>query len=300
MTELLRVSHLWKSFAEVDAVKGVSFDLHSGEIFGMLGPNGAGKTTTIRMIMDIITPDSGEVVVLGGKARDAKHRVGYLPEERGLYRNLKVLEVLVYLAELKGWQRGAARKRALSLLERVELADRAQSKVRELSRGMQQKLQVLAALINDPDLIILDEPFQGLDPVNLEVVKGLLLEYRDAGKGIMLSSHQMNLVEVLCDRILLIDNGEAVLYGNLAEIKQRYAGKSLRMRSNDPLPDHLPGVVGREVVDGEWRLTLGDDVSVRDVIGGMLKAGITPTFLEVESKPLAEIFVEVVKGGRDA
>ncbi len=300
MMELLRVSHLWKSFADIDAVKDVSFELHPGEIFGMLGPNGAGKTTTIRMIMDIIAPDKGEVVVLGGSARDAKHRVGYLPEERGLYRNLKVLEVLEYLAELKGWHRDAARKRAMRLLERVGLADRAQSKVRELSRGMQQKLQVLAALINDPDLIILDEPFQGLDPVNLEVVKGLLLEYRDSGKGIMLSSHQMNLVEVLCDRILLINNGEVVLYGNLAEIKQRYAGKSLRLRSNDPLPDSLPGVVGKETVDGEWRLTLSDDASVRKVLDGILRAGVTPTFLEVESKPLAEIFVEVVQGGRDA
>ncbi len=298
--ELLKVSHLWKSFAGINAVKDVSFELRPGEIFGMLGPNGAGKTTTIRMIMDIIAPDRGEVNVLGGAAREAKHRVGYLPEERGLYRNLKVLEVLVYLAELKGWNRNDARKRALDLLERVGLADRVQSKVRELSRGMQQKLQILAALINDPDLIILDEPFQGLDPVNLEVIKELLLEYRDAGKGIMLSSHQMNLVEVLCDRILLINKGEAVLYGNLSDIKQRYAGKSLRLRCNNTLPEKLPWVVGRELIDGEWRLKLDDDVTVRQALTGLLGAGVTPTFLEVESKPLAEIFIGVVGGGRRA
>jgi len=300
MDQLVSVKHLHKQYAQITAVHDLSFDLYSGEVFAMLGPNGAGKTTTIRIIMDILTADGGEVTVLGGSPREAKKRVGYLPEERGLYQNMRVLDVLVYLAALKGWQRPAARRRALDLLERVDLADRAQAKVRELSRGMQQKLQLLAALINDPDVVILDEPFQGLDPVNVESIKGLLKDFRGAGKGIMLSSHQMNLVEELCDRILLVDRGQALLYGDLAEIKHRFAGHTVRLRTLDALPADLPGVRRREENNGTWTLALAEDVSPQRFLSTLVERQVPVALFETEAKPLAEIFVEVVKGGQNA
>ncbi len=297
---MLLVSHLQKRYAKLEAVRDLSFDLSSGEVFGLLGPNGAGKTTTIRIIMDIIQADGGSVEVLGGVPRQAKHRVGYLPEERGLYLNMGVLDVLVYLAELKGWQRPAARKRAKMLLEKVGLADWAKSKVRELSRGMQQKLQVLAAMVNDPDLLIMDEPFQGLDPVNLEAVKTLLIEQRQAGKGLMLSSHQMNLVEALCDRILLMNQGEALLYGSLAEIKRQYAGHTVRLSTEGALPADLPGVVRRESVDDGWILSLAETTSTQDLLSDLVARRIPVLSFQVAAKPLAEIFIQVVEGGRHA
>ena len=300
MVSLISVKQLYKRYAQVTAVNGLSFDLHDGEIFAMLGPNGAGKTTTIRILMDILTADGGEVAVLGGSPRAAKKRVGYLPEERGLYQNMLVLDVLIYLAALKGWRRQAARRRALDLLERVDLADRANAKVRELSRGMQQKLQLLAALINDPDVVILDEPFQGLDPVNVESVKALLKDFRRAGKGIMLSSHQMNLVEELCDRILLVDHGQALLYGDLSAIKHEFAGHTVRLRTANGLPDALPGVRRREENNGTWILALAANVSPQQFLADLVEHHVSVTFFETEAKPLAEIFVEVVKGEQNA
>jgi len=217
-----------KRYGDVVAVDDLSFEVEQGEIFGLLGPNGAGKTTTIRVVMDILTPDAGTVAVLGRPPGLAKGQVGYLPEERGLYRNLKVLDTLIYLAELKGVARRAARERALTLLERIRLEDWASRKVKDLSQGMQQRLQFVASLIHDPQVIFLDEPFQGLDPVNVERIKDFVAELHREGKTIVLSSHQMNLVEVLCDRILLINRGRAVLYGPLAQIKREYAPNAMR------------------------------------------------------------------------
>ncbi|HEC22866.1 MAG TPA: ATP-binding cassette domain-containing protein, partial [Chloroflexi bacterium] len=212
---LLEVQGLTKRYDSFTAVDSLSFEVRKGEVFGLLGPNGAGKTTTIRIIMDILKPDGGEVRILGQPPGTTREQVGYLPEERGLYRNLKVLDTLVYLAELKGTPRAEAHRRGLAWLEKVELAGWAGKKVKDLSRGMQQKLQFIASLIHDPELLILDEPFQGLDPVNVELLKGLIRELQAQGKTIMLSAHQMNLVEALCDRILLINQGKSVLYGEL-------------------------------------------------------------------------------------
>lgn len=295
MPGVIQARNLTKRYGDVTAADHLSFEVEEGEVFGLLGPNGAGKTTTIRIIMDIIQPDEGDVTVLDGSPAQAKHRVGYLPEERGLYRNLKVLDVLIYLAELKGVPRAAARTRALALLEQVGLHDRAEHKVKELSQGMQQRLQFIASIVHDPAVIFLDEPFQGLDPVNVERVKELIRELRDQGKTIVLSSHQMNLVEVLCDRILLIDHGRAVLYGPLAEIKQRYAPHAVRVRAPH-IPDNLPGVTAVETSDGAFDLTLAEGSSPQAVLRALVESGVTVQSFEVAPVPLNEIFVAVVGG----
>lgn len=290
---ILWVKNLHKTFDGVVAVADLGFQVQAGEIFGLLGPNGAGKTTTIRMIMDIIKPDAGAIQVLGHPPGMARRRVGYLPEERGLYRNLRVVDCLTYLAELKGCSSTEARRRALTLLERVELADRARSKVSELSRGMQQKLQLIASLVHDPDLVILDEPFQGLDPLNVELVKNVIAELRETGKTVVLSTHQMNLVEALCDRIVLINHGRRVLYGNLAEIKAEYGRNQVRLRTSTPL-EGLPGVERVERRDRAYELTLAPGVTPQALLQDLVGRGVPVELFEVASVPLDRIFIAVV------
>jgi len=292
---ILQVHHLTKRYGDLVAVDDLSFEVEPGEVFGLLGPNGAGKTTTIRMILDIIPPDAGHITVLGGTPAAAQPRIGYLPEERGLYRNVRVLDMLVYLAELKGADRARARQRALEWLARMGLEDRAHSKVKDLSRGMQQRLQVVAAIVHDPDLVFLDEPFQGLDPVNVERVKGVIADLRREGKTVVLSTHQMNLVEVLCDRILLINRGRSVLYGPLAEIKRQFAPHAVRVRALE-LPPGLPGVVAVEVKDGAYDLSLAEGTAPRDVLRALVDRGVDVQAFEVAPVPLEEIFIQVVTG----
>ncbi|MGQ9568760.1 MAG: ABC transporter ATP-binding protein [Anaerolineae bacterium] len=290
---VLEVRGLVKRYDGFTAVDGLTFAVHRGEIFGLLGPNGAGKTTTIRAIMDIFKPDEGTITVLGRPPGEARRRVGYLPEERGLYRDLKVLEVLEYLAALKGLDGSEAQERARQWLDRVDLAEWATRKVKDLSRGMQQKLQFVASVVHDPELLILDEPFQGLDPVNVDLLKRLIRDLQAEGKTILLSAHQMNLVEVLCDRILLIHRGQAVLYGSLAEIKRRYAAQTVRLRGPSTLDD-LPGVVRVERQEEDWILTL-DRTTLQDLLRVLLERGVPLTAFEVGTMPLEEIFIAVVK-----
>jgi len=290
----LRNVHKW--FGSVHAVDGVSLEVYPGEIFGLLGPNGAGKTTTIRMIMHILIPDEGEIRVLGRPPGETRERVGYLPEERGLYPHLKVVDHLVYLAELKGRPRAWARERALHLLERVGLADRTEAKVRELSRGMQQKIQFLAAIIHDPELCIFDEPFQGLDPVNLQLIKDIIRDLQQAGKTIVLSTHQMNQVEALCSRIAMIDHGRRVLYGTLEEIKQAHSPSVVLVRIKGALPQ-LPGVARVAQRDGTYYLELTSETSPTDVLAALLRRGLEVLYFEVGYLPLEEIFIRVVKEG---
>jgi ABC-2 type transport system ATP-binding protein len=290
---IIQVQNLVKRYGDVVAVDGLSFEVEQGELFGLLGPNGAGKTTSIRVMMDILQPDEGDVTILGQPPGRAKDRVGYLPEERGLYRNLKVLDTLVYLAELKGVPRAEARERGEALLERVRLEEWTDRKVKDLSRGMQQRLQFVASIVHDPQVMILDEPFQGLDPVNTERLKDFVGELHDAGKTIILSSHQMNLVEALCDRILLIDNGQAVLYGPLTVIKEQYAPNSVRVRATD-LPSDLPGVVTLEPDDGAFNLTLAEEAGPQDVLRALVERGVEVRAFEVAPMPLEDIFVKAV------
>lgn len=297
MTEpVVEVQNLCKSYGDVVAIRDLSFAVYRGELFGLLGPNGAGKTTTIRILMDIYAPDGGEVRVLGGHPSQARSRVGYLPEERGLYRNLKVVDLLVYLAALKGTPRDQARQRAEYWLTRVGLAEWAHRKVKDLSRGMQQKLQLVACLVHDPDLLILDEPFQGLDPVNVELFKDIMRELQGAGKTILLSEHQMNLVEELCHRIVLIHRGEAVLYGLLDEIKRRYAPHRVRLRTPVELQD-LPGVAQVERRGNVYVVDL-TDTSPQTLLRELVQRDIPVEAFEVASVPLNEIFISVVKGDR--
>jgi ABC-2 type transport system ATP-binding protein len=295
---ILQVHYLTKRYGDLVAVDDLSFEVEPGEVFGLLGPNGAGKTTTIRMILDIVPPDAGQITVLGGTPAAAQPCIGYLPEERGLYRNVRVLDMLIYLAELKGADRARARQRALEWLARMGLEDRAHSKVKDLSRGMQQRLQVVAAIVHDPDLVFLDEPFQGLDPVNVERVKGVIADLRREGKTVVLSTHQMNLVEVLCDRILLINRGRSVLYGPLADLKRQFAPHAVRVRAPE-IPPGLPGVVAIEPKDGAYDLSLAEGTAPRDVLRALVDRGVDVQAFEVAPVPLEEIFIQVVTGAQD-
>ncbi len=295
----LAVHNISKAYDQTKAVDNLSFEVFTGEFFGLLGPNGAGKTTAIRIIMDIFKPDSGTVEVLGQGPGIAPMRVGYLPEERGLYRDLTVQEVLIYLAQLKGMRRDNARTSVRIWLERVDLADRATSKVRDLSRGMQQKLQVVASLVHSPELLILDEPFQGLDPVNLQLIRDVILDLQRQGTTIVLSSHQLNHVEALCDRIVLISQGRAALYGPVAEIKRRYSPHTVRVRTTAPLDLSLPGVEDVLRRNGSYILTLAG-TSPQDLLHYLVEHKIPIDAFEVTSLPLEDIFVRTVQKGRHA
>ncbi|MCC7361983.1 MAG: ATP-binding cassette domain-containing protein [Anaerolineales bacterium] len=292
---VIAVENLRKAYASVVAVDNLSLRVDAGQIFGLLGPNGAGKTTTIRMLMDILKPDSGTVRVLGAPPGAVRARVGYLPEERGLYKSLRLTECLVYLGRLKGMSQAAAQRRAAQLLERVELGGWAKHKVEELSRGMQQKVQLVASLIHDPALVILDEPFQGLDPVNVEMVRGLIRELRDQGKTIVLSAHEMSLVEMLCERIALINHGRVVLYGRLSEIKQQFAPNALEISPPAPL-EGWPGVRQVSVAGDRQRVTLDPGVAPRDLLRRLIERGLPVDRFERATATLDEIFVTVVKG----
>ncbi|MCZ7400570.1 MAG: ATP-binding cassette domain-containing protein, partial [Candidatus Methanoperedens sp.] len=216
MGNTVEVSHISKSFNGQSVVKNISFDIAPGEVFGLIGPNGAGKTTIIRMLLDIIKPDSGEIRILDALLSErTKDRIGYLPEERGMYRRLTVMDTLVYLGALKNKH---SKERALELLEKMEMVSHKDKKISELSKGMAQKIQIIAAIIHDPEFVILDEPFSGLDPVNMKLVKDLILELGKEGKTILISTHMMDQVERMCDRIFMINKGSGVLYGSIGEI----------------------------------------------------------------------------------
>jgi len=236
-----------KSFAEKNVIRDVSFSVEPGEIFGLLGPNGAGKTTLIRLLLDIIKPDSGEIRIFGGSLNAAaKDRIGYLPEERGLYRKTKLLDMLVYLAQLKNVPRKKAHANAEALLESLDLYEHRGKKVEELSKGMQQKIQFLSAVIHEPELIILDEPFSGLDPVSTKAVKDKILEYRNEGKTVILSTHMMEQAQKLCDRILMLNKGERVLYGTVSGIRKEHGKNSLLVefaeKRNLSILHEIPGI----------------------------------------------------------
>lgn len=293
------VSGLAKAFGQAQAVRDVSFDVHRGEIFGLLGPNGAGKTTTIRMILDIYKPDRGEVNVLGGPMTEAKkERIGYLPEERGLYKDLRVEECVLYLAELKGLSRQEARRRADAFFERLGLAAEKRKKVSEFSKGMQQKVQIIATLIHAPELIIIDEPFSGLDPVNTRLVQDLLLEEHRKGTTIIMSTHQMHQVEEMCDRIVLIDKGASVLYGSVDEIRRQYADNAVRVTAHGELP-HISGVVETSRKGNTHTLSLPSDMDTQALLAQLATTpGLKIEAFELALPTMDDIFVRVVSGKR--
>ena len=295
---VVEVSRISKSFKSVKVVDNVSFSIGQSEIFGMVGPNGAGKTTTLRMLMDIIKPDSGEIKILGEPINEGtKNRIGYLPEERGLYKKLTVSESLYYLAALKNMKRSAARERAAELLKRVNMLPHKDKKTDELSHGMGQLIQFVATILHDPELVVFDEPFAALDPVNTQLLKELILELRSRGKSVILSTHMMNQVEELCDRILMIHKGQAVLYGSLAEIKSRYRNNSVFLEC-DHLPDNLPGVVGSKSHGKYTEVFLDGRISPQEILSTLINKGIKIDRFEVSTPSLNEIFIQVAKEGR--
>ncbi|HNT74895.1 MAG TPA: ATP-binding cassette domain-containing protein [Anaerolineae bacterium] len=296
------VSHVSKAFGDVKAVRDVSFEVHPGEIFGLLGPNGAGKTTTIRMMLDIFRPDAGDVSIFGGRLDEAKKaRIGYMPEERGLYKDLKLEPTLIYLATLKGVSESVARARLDDWLRRFDLADYRQKKVQDLSKGMQQKAQIIATLLHDPDLLIIDEPFSGLDPVNTRLVKDIIEELRQQGKTIIMSTHQMHQVEALCNRIVLINRGQAVLYGEVDQIKRNFAGNALALEGHGDF-DQLPGVLEvRHQNNHTWNLTLETGANPQDVLRALLaRPDVKVERFELAEPSLEDIFVTVVQSHQEA
>lgn len=289
------VDQIKKSFGSQKAVNDVSFEVQPGEIFGLLGPNGAGKTTIIRIILDIFKPDSGTVEILGGKMDEQKKdRIGYLPEERGLYQEIPLDRCLIYLATLKGLDATSAQQRVNEFLVRFDLIEAKKKKVKELSKGMQQKAQLIATLIHQPELVIIDEPFSALDPVNTQMVKDLLKEQRSQGRTIIMCTHQMNQVEELCDRLVLIDQGEALLYGRLNDVRKKFAKPSVLVCSPDPLPANIPGVRQVEKANGNSLLHLTNGTPPNEVLKFLIGNNIGIDKFEIALPTLDEIFIEVV------
>jgi len=296
MYPTVEVSHLSKSFGATQAVDDVTFAVEQGEIFGLLGPNGAGKTTTIRLMLDIFKPDHGTVSILDGPMTESKKaRIGYMPEERGLYQEMQLERCLIYLAGLKGVPAAEARQRVLGYLERFDLAQHRHKKVKELSRGMQQKSQIINTVLHEPELLIVDEPFSGLDPVNTKLVKDLMDEMRQKGTTIIMSTHMMHQVEELCDRIVLINHGRNVLYGPLNQIRRAYAGHAVLVRVDGPMPQ-VSGVEVAMQHNGAVQLNLADNVTPQDVLAQLVSSQARVEQFEIATPDLDEIFIQAVGG----
>ncbi|MGD8815439.1 MAG: ATP-binding cassette domain-containing protein [Anaerolineales bacterium] len=291
------IEHVAKSFGNVQAVIDTSFSVEKGEIFGLLGPNGAGKTTTIRILLDLFRPDRGQVSILGGPMNEEKkNRIGYMPEERGLYQEITTERCLHYLASLKGVPAADAKERLGILLERFDLAAHKTKKIKDLSKGMQQKAQIINTVIHDPELVIIDEPFTSLDPINMLLVKELIRELREQGTTIVMSTHQMHQVEELCDRIVLIDDGRDVLYGDLDEIRARFSGEAVLVQTQGDIPD-IPGVTQVATSNNAIQLNLSPPATPQSVLQTLLAAGVIVERFEIAVPTLDEIFIRVVEGG---
>jgi ABC-2 type transport system ATP-binding protein len=295
----VQVEQLRKYFGAVQAVADVSFEVYPGEIFGLLGPNGAGKTTSIRMMLDIFKPDAGQVAVFGGAMDEAKkNRIGYMPEERGLYRDLRLEQTLVYLATLKGMAEPAAKAEVQQWLQRLDLYEHRHKRIQALSKGMQQKAQLIATLAHRPDLLVVDEPFSGLDPLNTRLVKQIIQEQADAGRTVIMSTHQMVQVEAMCNRIVLIDRGHAVLYGRVDELKRQYAGHAVSVVGTGDF-GHVPGVLeARPPGDnGAWHLALQPGAEPHALLRTLAcRSDITIDRFEIAEASLDDIFIAVVQG----
>jgi len=293
------VAGLWKRFGTTDVVADLSFELYPREILGFLGPNGAGKTTTMRMILDIIRPDRGEIRVFGDTPGvEHQSRTGYLPEDRGLYRDVPVIDTLAYFGALRGLPSNRARDRARELLIEVGLGNDLTKKAGELSRGMHQKAQLMATIINEPDLLIVDEPFQGLDPVNASMLKTLLLAQRDRGAAVVMSTHDMVDAQQLCDRILLIDKGRRLLYGTVPDVRRAFSDGAVEVVGQQ-LPsdaERLRSVSHATTADGSVRYLLSEGATAQDLFRELAASGAQVERFAVEAPNLAEIFVRTVAG----
>lgn len=300
--EILKVDKLEKSFKGKKVVKDLSFRVNKGEIMGLLGPNGAGKTTTIRIIMDIIGPDRGSVKFSPEvRDNDSKRRIGYLPEERGLYEDARTIDVLEYLGNLKGMAREAARKKAKNWLARLDLGGHENEKISELSKGMAQKVQFIASVIHEPELAILDEPFAGLDPVNQDLFKEIAAELQKSGTTILLSSHRMNMVEELCERVFMIHKGEEVLNGSLERIKEEFGKELVELKfegESNLLRESFGGRISSlEMRDGSASFYTEKGFSPNEFLKDLPDA-VEVKEIKLGKPPLHEIFVAKAKGGK--
>jgi len=303
---VITVDRVTKRFAGHTAVDDFSLVVPRGGIFGLLGPNGAGKSTTIRMMMNIIMPDEGRISVLGepSASRDLSHRIGYLPEERGLYPKMRVLDQLAFLGEAKGIKRSVAREKAAAWLARLGLQDWAAKKVQDLSKGMQQKTQFIGALLHDPELVVLDEPFSGLDPVNSQVMRDVVVEVARQGRTVLFSTHIMEQAEKMCDRIVIIARGKKVVDGPLADIKREFGGRHVALsftrnaeRAAPILADRrLLGRVDDHGASAEGELAEGADPE--ELLTSLVQAGVGLSRFEVREPSLQSIFI--AKVGADA
>jgi ABC-2 type transport system ATP-binding protein len=295
---MLKVVHLRKEFDTVLAVDDVSFEVQRGEIFGLLGPNGAGKTTSIRVILNILEPDGGETLYDGRKFSDRTRNIlGYMPEERGLYKKSKVLDTILYFAELRGVARGKAKADAYRWLKRFSLLEHADRKVEELSKGNQQKIQFITAVLHGPELLVLDEPFSGLDPVNQILFKDILLELKKDGKAIIFSTHQMDQAEKLSDSLCLINKGRVVLGGSVRDVKRRYGANSLHVEfeGDGSFINSLPGVSRALIYPNSAELELTHEAKTQLILKELVGKLEVRKFELVEPS-LQSIFIQVVGG----
>jgi ABC-2 type transport system ATP-binding protein len=300
---VLEVKNVSKFYGSFKAVDDVSFSLAPGEIYGFLGPNGAGKTTTIRMILDIIKPSSGSISVLGKPtALQVRERIGYLPEEKGLYKKMKAWSVVAYFATLKGMSRRAARQKAFELLERYGLKDFAEKKTEALSKGMAQKVQVLASIAHDPEFVILDEPFSGLDPVNQQVMEQIIREMAERGRTILFSTHVMQHAERLCQRIILVARGKKIFDGTIQEARRALPRRVQLQTSDDIEPVRtLPQVVSISRPEGDaangacrWDIEIRENADPQSVLEACFERGVRLRSFNLAEPSLHEVFVYLV------
>ena len=291
----LVLERVTKRYGEFTAVNDLSLKVRPGRVFGLIGPNGAGKTTTIRMIVNIIVPDSGRIELFGQQMTTAlQDRIGYLPEERGLYRKMKVGEQLRFFAELKGLPGKAADERIDSWLRKLQLSEWKDKRAKDLSKGMQQKIQFITAVIHNPDLLILDEPFSGLDPVSVELMKETILEQKARGKTIILSTHQMEIAEKLCDDVCMINRAHKVLDGRLREIRRSFSRNAIALQfdGGDGLLNDPALVTNIRQNGDDWEVLLVPDANPQTLLRRLVEAGVTVTKFELLEPSLHDIFIE--------
>lgn len=298
MVGVLSYRDVVKRFGPKVALHGVSLDVQEGEVFGLLGPNGAGKTTLIRIAFDILRPDAGEVRLFGQPLRrELLDQISYLPEERGVYRTAKVRDLMFYIGRLKGLSGKDARRQTKRWLRRVGLESRADDRIEALSKGLTQKVQIAATLMNEPQFCVLDEPFSGLDPVNVALVKELIGERRAKGQTTVLSTHMMHQVEALCDRVALIHRGALMVYGALADIRRQYSGTEVVIRADrEPVVDGLADGLA-QLGEGRWRAKLANGTAPHRYLEGLHRAGVVVDHFEPIVATMDEIFLRVVGEG---
>jgi len=295
----VEVNHLYKSYTGKRAVEDLSFSVNPGEILGLIGPNGAGKSSTIKIILDFMKPDSGEVKIFGQQMDEAcKNQIGYLPEEKGLYKKLTAIDLILYFASLKGMDKSSAKEKADVLLRRTGMFESRKKKIKEMSKGMGQVIQFIVTIIHDPKLIIMDEPFSGLDPVNTELMRNIVSDLRDEGKAIILSTHQMNQVEEICDRVLMVNNGSEVLYGSIEEVKARFRQHSVQVNVEGEIGD-LPGVIEKKLNKDSVELVLATDTTPQIILDRIREQGIDINRFEVKTPSLNEIFLKLAGGDHE-